>query len=118
MKAIGITRASRDPMGAWDFIEWLFTPDIAVLYHQNTGSVPSRNDLTSRITKSAPHLAGWYQAVKYGFVMEAYGSAWNRNRDLVLQALMGRIDARSALAQINGQYQMALDDLWATSGTR
>lgn len=119
-KAIGIPNSTRDSRLAWEFIEWLMSPDITVLYHVATGTLPSRNDLTSQIAKAAPHLSGWYDAIKYGFHIETYPTIWNRNRDLILQGLTGQLDPRSVMYQINGAYQLALDELWADlqPGTR
>ncbi|MGI6610446.1 MAG: extracellular solute-binding protein [Limnochordia bacterium] len=112
-KVIGIPNSTRDSRLAWEFIEWLMSPEIAVLYHVATGTLPSRSDVGSRISKAAPHLAGWYDAIKYGFVIETYPTIWNRNRDLILKGLTGQLDPRSVMYQINGAYQLALDELWA-----
>ena len=112
-KAIGIPAYTRDPRLAWEFIEWLMSPDITVMYHVATGTLPSRNDVGTRLRRSAPYLADWYEAIKYGFTIETYPTIWNRNRDLILQGLTGQLDPAAVMYQINGEYQMALDDLWA-----
>ncbi len=112
-KAIGIPAYTRDPRLAWEFMEWLMSPEITVMYHVATGTLPSRNDVGVRIRRAAPYLADWYDAVKYGFTIETYPTIWNRNRNLILQGLTGQLDPRAVLYEINGAYQLALDDLWA-----
>ena len=55
-KAIGIPAYTRDPRLAWEFIEWLMSPDITVMYHVATEHCPAA---TTWVQDSADRRRTW-----------------------------------------------------------
>lgn len=116
---LGITQWCKDPQAAWQLITWLLSPEISVLYNRTGGSLPSRTDLSSRISQEAPIFLPAYQSIKYAqFVEQAVtapsyskeeAQAKAENLALVLQ---GQLDIDFFLRQQQADAQTYLDQYW------
>jgi ABC-type glycerol-3-phosphate transport system substrate-binding protein len=119
---IGIPRSAKNSQDAWNFITWLFSPEISAAYNANSYNLPPRLDAAAQVAKAQPLLVDWYKMLPQARIVsysgrgyEVLGSYFSTRdtENMFRQVLRGEIDSALLLDQLHYEYQEALDAAWA-----
>lgn len=117
---IGITRFVNDETLAWKFIEWFFSPEITVSFHEYTGSLVTRLDLHEQVWERQPYYLPIYEFATHARLSPqllprlamAANFGWNEVEPILAEILKGNVDTEQALTRVQDSWQRRLSDAW------